>query len=1076
MRIRHFAVRRSFRPAISEALEGRRLLAGVPALSSRPGAPDVLFLDFDGNAAFDWHRRDASGTLLNTRVHGPNGVNDPVPAYSWDTDLTTFSDDDRAAMTEVWRDVAGKFGMFNLNVTTVDPGSRADGYVVHVLYGGADSDWNNGGNGGISSIGAYNESDEDNDCFVFSRDNAAPSDAPYFAGTLYENFLAETADHEAGHVYGLTHQRKGSGGTPNTVVQEYYTGDANRIPTMGAANTNYGFKKRQMWWKTNMEPGQKSPDTVVDDLLVLNGAGLDYAVDDYNGTTGSTIALAVQIHSSTVNQTGVINSVLDQDAFKFVAGGPVAQFTVDSALDGDALAGDVSLRAYPSFTTITSGVTFTRTVTGTTMNVTGLTPGTTYAIVVSGRFTDAYDLGGYGITGTVGGFAAFNDTTGKVDVYGYGNLNNNIHVSINSGGGLVITDTFGTGTGTFVYPAFETYGVNFNLGNGNDTVTLEKLGPFRDPVTFNGGGGSNTLSLQGAANVSHNFNITGGHIVWAAGNVISTINTVNARLEAHGGNSGNAFIANQTWLPGGPTSLGFYGGSGYDVAYADDAAGTVGQDWHVDGSTARLFFGGGIDNAFSYSGVEGFYLNGGAGDDSITLGGDDHVVDSLAAIQFVLTGGDGYDNVTYDDAMGRRGGGADDGYVITNGHVIHNVFDISDYQLDDVFYDAIEAYHLNLPTRDTANTTVEVDQVRTGTLLDIVGGAGAEFVTLGTPGSGLADVNGAVYVYGGGGDDFLDLDDRADTVGRQVHDDGSYINAAPGDDLFGAGGYVYYYGYSGSIEMYLGSGVDTAYVTPGSATIFVSAGAQNARRRAGGDAEGGDLLGLALANVTGVTFTPNGATGGTYHFADASPVIYAGVENVSIDDVAPTVVDAHYSYDAAVPSVDVTFNEDVVTYLSSYYIVLTNTTTGEEIPYSDLAYDYDASTYTGHFALPANVNGQFADGQYTAYVRAGLVDSFGNAQANDTPFSFFVLAGDADHDGTVGFNDLVKLAQSYNQVGHSFSEGNFDYSPDGAVDFNDLVLLAQRYGHGLLTAASLSTIAGLPTTSGKRRAGLGILD
>jgi len=53
--------------------------------------------------------------------------------------------------------------------------------------------------------------------------------------------------------------------------------------------------------------------------------------------------------------------------------------------------------------------------------------------------------------------------------------------------------------------------------------------------------------------------------------------------------------------------------------------------------------------------------------------------------------------------------------------------------------------------------------------------------------------------------------------------------------------------------------------------------------------------------------------------------------------------------------------------------------------------------------------------------------------------------GDANLDGVVDFNDLVKLAQSYNTKGKDWFHGDFTYDLDGTVDFNDLVQLAQNY-------------------------------
>jgi hypothetical protein len=53
--------------------------------------------------------------------------------------------------------------------------------------------------------------------------------------------------------------------------------------------------------------------------------------------------------------------------------------------------------------------------------------------------------------------------------------------------------------------------------------------------------------------------------------------------------------------------------------------------------------------------------------------------------------------------------------------------------------------------------------------------------------------------------------------------------------------------------------------------------------------------------------------------------------------------------------------------------------------------------------------------------------------------------GDANADGSVDFNDLAKVAQSYNVTDgqRRWSDGDFNY--DGNVDFNDLSILAQSY-------------------------------
>jgi len=69
------------------------------------------------------------------------------------------------------------------------------------------------------------------------------------------------------------------------------------------------------------------------------------------------------------------------------------------------------------------------------------------------------------------------------------------------------------------------------------------------------------------------------------------------------------------------------------------------------------------------------------------------------------------------------------------------------------------------------------------------------------------------------------------------------------------------------------------------------------------------------------------------------------------------------------------------------------------------------------------------------------------------------LTGDANLDGTVDFDDLVRLAQNYNTADGQrvWYDGDFDY--DGNVDFDDLVKLAQNY-NSALPAAPVGGAAG----------------
>jgi hypothetical protein len=57
------------------------------------------------------------------------------------------------------------------------------------------------------------------------------------------------------------------------------------------------------------------------------------------------------------------------------------------------------------------------------------------------------------------------------------------------------------------------------------------------------------------------------------------------------------------------------------------------------------------------------------------------------------------------------------------------------------------------------------------------------------------------------------------------------------------------------------------------------------------------------------------------------------------------------------------------------------------------------------------------------------------------------LYGDATLDGTVNFDDLLKLAANYNQSGAYWTDGDFTY--DGTVNFDDLLKLAANYNQTL---------------------------
>lgn len=113
-------------------------------------------------------------------------------------------------------------------------------------------------------------------------------------------------------------------------------------------------------------------------------------------------------------------------------------------------------------------------------------------------------------------------------------------------------------------------------------------------------------------------------------------------------------------------------------------------------------------------------------------------------------------------------------------------------------------------------------------------------------------------------------------------------------------------------------------------------------------------------------------------------------------------------------------------------------------------------TWTWVFNTPGNY---ISDGDYKFTLAANAVAD-PSANGNIGPFSLtnnttFYLAGDANHDRKVNFDDLLILSQNYNTLGKDFSQGNFNYSALGEVTFDDLLILSQNYGASLFSATPI---------------------
>jgi hypothetical protein len=189
----------------------------------------------------------------------------------------------------------------------------------------------------------------------------------------------------------------------------------------------------------------------------------------------------------------------------------------------------------------------------------------------------------------------------------------------------------------------------------------------------------------------------------------------------------------------------------------------------------------------------------------------------------------------------------------------------------------------------------------------------------------------------------------------------------------------------------------------------------------------------------------------------------SGTTTIAVLDVtAPTVAATTFLFESA-QAVRLGFSEDVLASIDVADLEIVNVATGIRVPASEFTLSTQSAagqptvvTWTHNLA-----SGILPDGQYSATLPANSVaDTAGNGNGLSS-FTFNILAGDADRDGSVGFSDLVLLAQNYGLSDKTFSQGDFNY--DGTVNFDDLVILAQKYGNLAQLAAALAPLAPTPT-------------
>ena len=281
-------------------------IAGGPmqlvSLESFPGAPNVLYLDFDGHVT--------SGTWFNT-THGLGPITSAPSGLSI------------AQQEYLWSRVSENFRTFTINVTTKEDVFRKAPPAQRTRVVLSYTDWFQQVSrvptgSGYAQVDSWGTNNGNTPVFVFL--NKAGED--YMQATIIT--------HEAGHALNLQHDGR------TRPLEDYFAGHFIWGPMMGAPYTMLVSQ----WSHGEYLNASNGED---DFSKILSQAGMAQRADMVGNSTFSALSLSPQL--GRVEYSGIIESRYDKDVFRFQTGKTTLSAQVISFLPGMTHRGMLNIEA-----------------------------------------------------------------------------------------------------------------------------------------------------------------------------------------------------------------------------------------------------------------------------------------------------------------------------------------------------------------------------------------------------------------------------------------------------------------------------------------------------------------------------------------------------------------------------------------------------------------------------------------------------------------------------------------------------------------------------------------------------------